>query len=250
MTRLVGREIVEEEQRGRSKAAYGQALLADLSAKLQKEFAVGYSLTNLKHFRQFFLTYPRLLRPSIGHALRDQLLPPSPRGKAHGDVVGIGHAARDQSGEPGTLNPNLSWTLYRHLVRVEDDRARTFYEIEAVDNRWTERELDRQINSLLFERLAKSRDKAGLMRLARKGHEVQSAVGDQPSPGLILCTDKNDAVVRYTLGADQQRKIFASRYKLHVPTEAELKAEIRRELHGLVRPATKRRATVPRRKPR
>jgi hypothetical protein len=50
---------------------------------------------------------------------------------------------------------------------------------------------------------------------------------------LILCTDKNDAVVRYTLGADQQRKIFASRYKLHLPTEAELQAEIRRELHGL-----------------
>ncbi len=61
--------------------------------------------------------------------------------------------------------------------------------------------------------------------------------GDNPTLGLILCTDKNDAVVRYTLGSDQQRKIFASRYKLHLPTEAELKTEIRRELKQLVRDA-------------
>ena len=59
--------------------------------------------------------------------------------------------------------------------------------------------------------------------------------GDNPTLGLILCTDKNDAVVRYTLGEDQQSKIFASRYKLHVPTEAALKAEIRRELRALRR---------------
>lgn len=57
--------------------------------------------------------------------------------------------------------------------------------------------------------------------------------GDNPTLGLILCTDKNDAVVRYTLGPDQHKKIFASRYKLHLPTEAELKAELRRELRQL-----------------
>jgi hypothetical protein len=61
--------------------------------------------------------------------------------------------------------------------------------------------------------------------------------GDQPTLGLMLCTDKNDAVVRYTLGEQQQKKIFASRYKLHLPSEAELRAEIRRELKQLrVRP--------------
>lgn len=54
--------------------------------------------------------------------------------------------------------------------------------------------------------------------------------GNGPTLGLILCTDKNDAVVKYTLGPEQEKKIFASRYKLHLPTEAELKAEIRREL--------------------
>ena len=217
--------------------------------------------------------------------------------------------------------------------------ARAFYEIEAVKNNWATRELERQINSLLYERLALSRDKKGLMRLALKGHEVQRPAdifkdpvvmeflglpespklvesdleqalinnlqtfllelgkgfafvarqerltldgdhfyidlvfyhailkcyvlielkvgklthqdlgqlqlyvnyydrerrteGDNPTLGLILCTDKNDAVVRYTLGEDQQKKIFTSRYKLHLPTEAELKAEIRRELKFL-----------------
>jgi len=57
--------------------------------------------------------------------------------------------------------------------------------------------------------------------------------GDNPTLGLILCTDKNDAVVRYTLGEDQQKKIFASRYKLHLPSEKELKAELLRELRNI-----------------
>ena len=60
--------------------------------------------------------------------------------------------------------------------------------------------------------------------------------GDNPTLGLILCADKNDAVVRYTLGPDQQRKIFASRYKLHLPSEAELRAELRREVKALAAP--------------
>jgi len=222
---------------------------------------------------------------------------------------------------------------------VDRGDTRAFYEIEAIRNNWSARELERQINSLLYERLAKSRDKAGLMRLATKGHEIQRpedvfkdpvvieflglpeshrlvesnleealitnlqafllelgkgfafvsrqerisldgdhfyidlvfyhtilkcyalidlkvgklnhgdlgqlqlyvnyydqerrTQGDNPSLGLILCTDKNDAVVKYTLGPGQRKKIFASRYQLHLPTEAELKAELRREVRQL-----------------
>ena len=71
------------------------------------------------------------------------------------------------------MNPNLSWTHYRTLLRSDDPSARAFYEIEAIKNNWSARELERQINSLLYERLAKSRDKSGLMRLATKGHEIQ-----------------------------------------------------------------------------
>ena len=217
--------------------------------------------------------------------------------------------------------------------------SRGFYEIEAIQNRWTARELERQINSLLFERLAKSKDKKGLMKLATKGQEITKPAdifkdpvvieflglpespklvesdletalldnlqafllelgksfafisrqerltlegdhfyidlvfyhvilkcyilidlkvgklthsdlgqlqlyvnyfneerrtpGDNPTLGLILCTDKNDAVVKYTLGPQGEAQIFASRYQLHLPTEDELRQEVRRELRTL-----------------
>ncbi|MBM4341446.1 MAG: DUF1016 domain-containing protein [Deltaproteobacteria bacterium] len=338
---LVGREIVEDEQRGRKKAVYGQKLIAELSEKLQKDFGSGYSATNLKLFRQFFLEYPDLLRGRIGHTLRDQSLPECETSVSAiiAFPTGIGHTSCDQSWKPGLLHPNLSWSLYRHLVGVESTLARSFYEIEAIRNNWSARELERQINSLLYERLAMSKDKKGLMRLATRGQVIQCPTdvfkdpvvmeflglpqspklvesdleealisnlqafllelgkgfafvsrqeritlegdhfyidlvfyhtilkcfvlidlkvgklthqdlgqlqlyvnyfnrerrtqGDNPTLGLILCTDKNDAVVRYTLGEEQQKRIFASRYKLHLPTEAELQAELRRELRLL-----------------
>jgi hypothetical protein len=71
--------------------------------------------------------------------------------------------------------------------------------------------------------------------------------GDNPTLGLILCTDKNDAVVRYTLGEAQRKKIFASRYKLHLPSEAELKTELLREVKSL-RPATSAQPVAPKKK--
>lgn len=346
---LVGREIVEEEQRGIRKAEYGQRLIGELSEKLQKNFGAGYSETNLKLFRQFFLAYPKLIGKRIGHTLGDQS-PQSEKEKSPVVIQAInpiGHTVCDQSWEPGLLHVNLSWSQYRHLVRVESPEARSFYEIEAVKNNWSARELERQINSLLYERLALSKDKKGLLRLAAKGQEVQSpgdvfkdpfvmeflglpaspklvesdleqalinnlqafllelgkgfafvsrqeritidgdhfyidlvfyhtilkcfvlidlkvgklthqdlgqlqlyvnyydyerrSEGDNPTLGLILCTDKNDAVVRYTLGPDQEKKIFARRYKLYLPTEAELQAEMRRELRAIRQPHAPRR---------
>ena len=69
---LIGREIVEEEQSGSRKAEYGQRLIGELSEKLQKDFGTGYSATNLKLFRQFFLSYPKLISKRIGHTLGDQ----------------------------------------------------------------------------------------------------------------------------------------------------------------------------------
>jgi hypothetical protein len=172
---LIGREIVEEEQKGKKWAGYGEELIAELSEKLQKEFGVGYGTTNLKLFRQFFLSCPSFLRGRMGHTRSDPSLSrgkkPVPTILAH--PIEMSHTACDPLWEPGLLHPNLYY-----------DRERR-----------TER--------------------------------------DGPTLGLILCTDKNDAVVRYTLGPDQQKKIFASRCKLHLPTEAELQAELRRELRQL-----------------
>jgi hypothetical protein len=174
---LVGREIVEEEQRGHRKAGYGQKLIVRLSERLERDFGVGYSATNLKLFRQFFLTYPDFLSNRIGHTVRDQLAPSGTRLPAIQDDAGeIGHTACDQSWAPGLLHPNLSWSLYRHFLRVDKPQVRAFYEIEAIKNNWAARELERQINSLLYERLALSKDKKGLMRLATKGHNVQRPV--------------------------------------------------------------------------
>jgi predicted nuclease of restriction endonuclease-like (RecB) superfamily len=258
------------------------------------------------------------------------------------------YAVRRELGswQPGQLHPGLSWTHYRTLLKVEREPTRAFYEIEAVRQAWSARELERQIDSLLFERLARSKDKKGLMKLTKDGHRVawpadifkdptvieflglpesprlvestleQALIdnlqtfllelgsgfafvarqeritlegdhfyidlvfyhtvlkcyvlidlkvgklthadlgqiqfyvnyfdrerltsGDNPTLGLILCSDKNEAVVRYTLGEQQTRKIFTSRYQLHLPSEKELQDEIRREMRELNAVQTKK----------
>lgn len=352
---LIGREIVLEEQKGRHRAEYGERLLRNLAEKLQSEFGRGNSHANLKFIRQFYLAYPNLLDATqIGYAVRSQF-PRTRKGYAVRSLsTTVDSVARtDATWTPGTLHPNLSWTHYRTLLRVPTEKARAFYEIEAIANNWSARELERQINSLLFERLAKSRNKRGLMRMATRGHEIQQpadvfkdplvieflglpesvelaesdlevalisnlqafllelgkgfafvarqerisldgdhfyidlvfyhavlkcfilidlkvgklthadlgqmqlyvnyfdmnrrTIGDNPTLGLILCSDKNDAVVRYTLGPEQQKKIFTSRYRLHLPSQSELQNEIRRNVRKLTSPPSKRK---PRRRKR
>ncbi|MEW5895657.1 MAG: PDDEXK nuclease domain-containing protein [Candidatus Omnitrophota bacterium] len=290
----IGKEIIEEEQKGKRRAAYGKQVLENLSQKLSEEFGKGFDVKNLWNMRLFYQTYPIL----------------------------------------DALRRELSWTHYRILMRVDKPEAREFYETECVANNWSARELERQKGSLLYERLALSKDKKGVMRLARKGQELASyedmikdpyvlefaglsahpklyenkfeqaiidnlskfllelgkgfafagrqkrisldgdhfyidlvfyntilkcfmlidlKVGklahqdigqmqmyvnyydrsmkekdDNPTVGLILCEDKKDAVVRYTLPKNN-RQIFASRYKLYLPTEDELVKELRRE---------------------
>ncbi|MDX1971335.1 MAG: PDDEXK nuclease domain-containing protein [Candidatus Sumerlaeia bacterium] len=290
----IGRLIVEEEQAGQERAEYGAEILKILSRRLKEDFGKGFDRTNLQHMRGLYLGYPKC----------------------------------------DALRRELSWTHYRILLRVEKVEARTFYEAEAVQSRWSTRELERQIHSLLFERLALSRDQEGLMKLGREGHvigtpqdlikdpyvlefvglpqservlesELETALigklqefllelgkgfaymgrqvritldgqhyfidlvfynrltrcfvlidlkagalthqdlgqmqmyvnyyqreltqeGENPPIGIVLCTDKNEAVVRYTL-PEGNKQIFASRYKLYLPTEEELVREIQRE---------------------
>ena len=290
----IGKIIVEEEQRGRIRAEYGRHLIQELSKRLSSEFGQGYDKSNLWNMKAFYLAYTKI----------------------------------------DALRRELTWTHYRLLLRVEKLEARAFYEVEAANAHWSTRELKRQIDSLLFERLALSRDKAGVMRLARKGQEINEPVdlvkdpyvleftgikqnerflekglesalidrlqqfllelgkgfsfvarqkritldgqhffidlvfynfilkcfviidlkigalahqdlgqiqmyvnyyarelmneGDGQPIGIILCSDKNDAVVRYTL-PEENKQIFASRYKLYLPTEEELEAELHKE---------------------
>ena len=130
----IGKIIVEEEQQGEAKAGYGKQLLKNLSVKLTKNFGRGFDPSNLWHIRKFYLTFPIL------------------------DAV----------------RRELSWTHYRILLRVDEDNARNFYLNECAESRWSTRELERQINSMLFERLAASKDKAKVKALAEKGQIIQA----------------------------------------------------------------------------
>jgi predicted nuclease of restriction endonuclease-like (RecB) superfamily len=262
----IGRTIVEEEQRGQTRAEYGKQLIMDLSKRLTADFGKGFDRSNLFHMKAYYVAFPKV----------------------------------------DALRRELSWTHYRTLLKVEKADARSFYEQEAVTANWSTRELDRQVYSLLFERLALSKDKQGVLELAQKGHEIarpldlvkdpyvldfvgltpsdqylesdleaaqidklqeflfynrltkcfvlidlkvgalthqdlgqmqmyvnyyqreETAPEENPPIGIILCTDKAEAVVRYTL-PEGNTQIFASRYKLVLPTEEELAAELRRE---------------------
>ena len=290
----IGRVIVEEEQRGAERAEYGKGLIKELSIRLTKDYGRGFDESNLRNMRLFYHTFPNC------DALRHE----------------------------------LSWTHYRLLLRIEKEEARNFYMLESVRNNWSTRELERQVNSLLYERLALSKDKEKVLELSTKGQVIQEPKdiikdpyvlefldlkesrkflekdlehaliddlqafllelgkgfsfvarqgritvdgdhyyidlvfynyvlkcfvlidlkvgklthqdigqmdfyvryfekeerlkGDNPTIGLILCSDKNETMVRYTLLEDG-KQIFASKYKLYLPTEEELKEELERE---------------------
>ena len=164
---LIGREIVEEQQRGEIRAGYGESLLAGLSARLTADYGTGDTVRSLEFCRSFYLGYPTLLEKSNalrseskkGCAVRSQSEQAAEISHALRGELEIHHAPGDKSWQPGQLHPHLSWTHYRTLLRVEKPEARSFYEIEATQNNWSARELERQINSLLYERLALSRDK-------------------------------------------------------------------------------------------
>lgn len=294
----IGKVILEEEQKGKERAEYGKYLVKELSISLMSEYGNGFSTTNLWLMRQFYSTFPIL------HSL---------------------------SGE-------LTWTHYKILIRIEDRHKRDFFIEESTKNAWTVRQMERQINSLLYERLLMSQDKESIMAIAKgeklpiEPHQIikdptvleflglkpqsayyekdmESAIithlqefllelgegfsfvarqkrlvldGDEfkidlifynrflqcfvifdikidkithqdlgqlqmyvnyydrnvktefenPTIGILLCADKNDMVVRYSLPEDNKH-IFASKYLLHLPTEQQLLAEVKKELNRL-----------------
>ena len=142
----VGCLIVEEEQKGQERAKYGEYLIQRLSKDLINKFGKGFTYANIKNMRQFYLTYSKL------YALRSQSL----KNKSY------------------ALRSQLSWTHFRMLMRIDNELERNFYEIETVKNNWSSRELDRQINSLLFERLSLSRNKKKVIELSQKGQIIEN----------------------------------------------------------------------------
>ena len=136
----IGRMIVDDEQQGEERAQYGKAVLKELSIRLTNKFGKGFSVENLDRMRYFYKTYSKT--------------------------------------NSSTLLTNsyftLSWSHYLKLMRIDNPEERRFYEIEAKENNWSLRELQRQFDSSLYERLQLSRDKDGIKALAKKGQIIES----------------------------------------------------------------------------
>lgn len=130
----MGKRIFEEEQQGKDRADYGTYLIKNLAKQLEPEYGSGFSVRQLAFCRQFYRIYP------IANALRSQ----------------------------------LNWTQYRMLIQIDDPDKRMYYELESVNNGWTARETERQINSHLYERLLLSNDKEAVLAVARKERIPQS----------------------------------------------------------------------------
>jgi len=320
----IGKRIVEEEQHGNKRAGYGQAVLKELSKKLTTDFGKGFTVANIEYFRKFYLVFSNLPKSdAVRRILEEETTLP-----------------QNQISIPDALRRELSWTHYRLLMRVEDEAARNYYMNEAAEQNWSTRTLERQINSLYFQRLLSSKDKQALIANSEKENRqdkptifdfvkdpyileflqlqpnatlyereletellnklqlfllelgkgfsfvarqkrisaddehfyidlvfynyilkcfilVDLKVGklshqdigqmdlyvryyedqvkqesDNPTIGLILCTEKNETIVKYSM-LKESKQIFASKYKLYLPTEKELIAELNAELEQL-----------------
>ena len=226
----IGRLIVEHEQQGQTRAAYGQQQLQYLSQQLTATFGKGFDASNLRNMRQFFLVFPIC----------------------------------------DTVCRELSWSHYRLLMRIEDSKARAWYMQQTLEQHWSVRALERQISKLYYERLLSSQDTAPVileaeqhiaaleaqevpsvkdyirdpidLKLGKLSHQdvgqMDSYVriydqyykgnDDNPTIGLILCSQKSEAVVKYSVLTDNAQ-LFAAKYLLYLPTEEELKRELEQE---------------------
>jgi hypothetical protein len=169
----IGRRIVEHEQQGAERAEYGKALLNELSAQLTSEFGRGFSRSNLQNMRKFYLTFADRLPekcqiPSGKLSLDEKSQTPSGQLTLAGDSYRIWQKASAKFVSPF----NLSWSQYVFLISIGNPEERCFYEIEAANEGWTLPELKRQFNSGLYERLALSRDKDGVRKLAAEGQMI------------------------------------------------------------------------------
>lgn len=124
----IGKRIFEEEQQGKERADYGKQLIKNLAKELEPQYGSGFGQRQLERARQFFRTYP------IASTVRSQ----------------------------------LNWSQYRLLIQIRDPDKREYYELESINNAWTARETERQINSMLYERLLMSNDKETVLSVARK----------------------------------------------------------------------------------
>ena len=148
----IGKIIVVHEQGGKERAAYAKETLQKLSHLLQAEFGRGFSVANLENMRRFYLYYQKSQTPSM---ISD---------KTHF---------------------KLSWSHYCFLIRIKEIPERQFYEIEAINNKWSLRELKRQFNTGLYERLALSKDKEQIKKLSTQGQIIEKPADAIKDPYVL-----------------------------------------------------------------
>lgn len=202
---LIGREIVQELQKGEQRAAYGKSVLDRLSSLLTSHYGAGFSPTNLRCFRVFYCTYTDRAS-SIQHTACAELN--QTKGlSSNNEIIPIRDSLRAESLPP--FHPSLSWSHYRAIMRVEKPEARDFYEQEAVAAGWNVRELERQIHSLYYERLLASRDKKGMLLGQRKAPDKD--------PSSIL---KSSAVLEFLGLPDSSRLHESDLYRVSLHRDA------------------------------
>lgn len=156
---------------GEMRAKYGSRVIKTLSEKLQKEFGKGFSEDTLKNARKFYLTYKERIRETVFSLFEK---------------------------EPPFI---VSWSHYLQLMHIENEAERSFYEIESAKTGWGVRTLQRQYNSSIYERLALSRDKEGVLRLATEGNVIEK-------PEDII---RQPTVLEF-LGMEEKSKVFRNRF--------------------------------------
>lgn len=206
---LIGREIVDELQRGEQRAEYGKKVVEALSVRLTEHYGKGFSFTNLWYFRQFYLAFQdrlRILHPLGGESIEAGILHPSggdfgspPLEQKISGLMGVkavesgiqhlpgtelippreSHSAGDVS--PQGFSTQLTWSHYRALMRVENVTARDFYEREAAECGWSKLQLERQIHSFYFERIVANRGEPGLLPDGR-----ERLPGERVEPSQLL----------------------------------------------------------------
>lgn len=163
----IGRYIIEDEQQGKTRAEYGKRILLELSKRLTDRFGKGWSVDTLKRCRLFYIMYSIPKNAPLVTQLKKcttGALIENPEMSAAGQQMGLAI--------PSFV---LSWSHYLILMRIDNPDERSFYEIEACKQNWSKRDLQRQIGSSLYERLALSKDKDEVMRLAKEGQIVEKS---------------------------------------------------------------------------
>jgi hypothetical protein len=214
----IGRRIVEQEQLGKGRAVYGEEIIKALASRLTGEFGRGFSASNLAYMRSFYLFYqdrvsifqsatgklgsPKKLQSMTGKSAIPQTDATTEKRQSLTDQFPIPQLLTGQLTPSAQTQPRpftLSWTHYVFLLGIKNTDERSFYEIESTQQNWTIRELKRQFDSSLYERLALSRDKEGIRQLAREGQIV------------TLPKDAN---------------IHAKEYQLYLPSKEELRQKL------------------------